>query len=57
VWGAESSALTSARASLDSHLPAFAAERSRLTGVTVDMAAYRAEVESSVAAAARPHYT
>jgi hypothetical protein len=58
VWGADSGALTSARASLDSHLLAFAAERSRLTGATVDMAAYRAEVERSVAASAlRLHYT
>jgi predicted dehydrogenase len=52
VRGVDSGALTSARASLDSHLLAFAAERSRLTGATVDMAAYRAEVESRVAAAA-----
>jgi hypothetical protein len=39
-----------ARASLESHLLAFAAERSRMTGATVDMAAYRAEVENSVPA-------
>jgi predicted dehydrogenase len=50
VRGAGSGALTSARASLESHLLAFAAERSRLTGTTVDMAAYRAEVENSVPA-------
>jgi hypothetical protein len=58
VRGADSRALTSARASLESHLQAFAAERSRLTGATVDMAAYRAEVESRVAASVLPpHYT
>ena len=50
VRGAGSEALTSARASLESHLLAFAAERSRLTGATVDMAAYRTEVEHSVPA-------
>jgi predicted dehydrogenase len=50
VRGVGSGALTSARASLESHLLAFAAERSRLTGATVDMAAYRAEVENSVPA-------
>ena len=52
VRGADSGALTSARASLESHLLAFAAERSRLTGATVDMGAYRADVERSVAAPA-----
>jgi predicted dehydrogenase len=58
VRGADSGALTSARASLESHLLAFAAERSRVTGATVDMAAYRGEVESRGAASAmRPHYT
>jgi hypothetical protein len=35
--------LTSARASLESHLLAFAAEKARLTGQTIDMAAYRRE--------------
>jgi predicted dehydrogenase len=58
VRGADSGALTSAGASLENHLLAFAAERSRLTGATVDMAAYRAEVQSSIAASAlRAHYT
>ena len=50
VRGADSGALTSARASLESHLLAFAAERSRITGATVDMAAYRAEVEAGESA-------
>jgi predicted dehydrogenase len=39
--------LTSARISLDSHLLAFAAERSRLTGTVVDMDAYRTEMEGA----------
>jgi predicted dehydrogenase len=34
--------LTPARESLESHLLAFAAEQSRLSGATVDMAAFRA---------------
>lgn len=38
-------ALTTARTSVESHLLAFAAERSRLTSAVVDMAAYRAEIE------------
>jgi predicted dehydrogenase len=38
-------ALTSARASLESHLLAFAAERARQSGQIVEMAAYRAEIE------------
>ncbi len=33
--------LTSARASLESHIMAFAAEKSRLEGKTIDMAEYR----------------
>ncbi|MBM4465803.1 MAG: Gfo/Idh/MocA family oxidoreductase [Chloroflexi bacterium] len=37
--------LTSARASLESHLLAFAAEQARLEGAIVDMAAYRQQVE------------
>jgi predicted dehydrogenase len=41
-------ALTSGRVSLESHLLAFAAERSRLNGSVVDMDAYRAEIESTV---------
>jgi predicted dehydrogenase len=36
--------LTSVRTSLESHLLAFAAERARITGETVDMASYRAEM-------------
>jgi predicted dehydrogenase len=39
---------TSARASLQSHLMAFAAERSRRTGEVIDMAAYAAEIEGSI---------
>ncbi len=39
----ETSALTDARASLESHLLAFAAEQARLTGASIDMAAFRAE--------------
>jgi len=38
--------LTSARASLESHLMAFAAERARVEGTIVDMGAYRQQVES-----------
>jgi predicted dehydrogenase len=38
--------LTSARASLESHLLAFAAEEARLAGTVVDMAAYRAQAEA-----------
>lgn len=45
-------ALTSARISLESHLLAFAAERSRLSGTIVDMPAYRAEIESTAQAGA-----
>jgi predicted dehydrogenase len=39
--------LTSARASLESHLLGFAAERSRTTGAVIDVAAYRAEIEAA----------
>jgi len=38
--------LTSARASLESHLLAFAAEKARVEGTIVDMDAYRQQVES-----------
>jgi predicted dehydrogenase len=38
-------ALTSARASLESHLMAFAAEEARVTGRTIEMDQYRAAVE------------
>jgi len=41
----EASPLTSARASLESHLMAFAAEEARVQGTVVDMAVYRARVE------------
>ena len=37
---------TSARASLESHLLAFAAEKARVEGIIVDMDAYRRQVES-----------
>ena len=39
--------LTSARASLESHLLAFAAEKARLEGAIVDMDAYRRQVDSA----------
>jgi predicted dehydrogenase len=44
-------ALTTARASLESHLMAFAAEEARLTGRVVDMPAYRGAVEREAALA------
>ena len=40
--------LTSARASLESHLTAFAAEKARVEGTIVDMGAYRRQAESAV---------
>jgi predicted dehydrogenase len=46
IRDANAGSLTSARTSLESHLLAFAAERSRLGAEPVDMPAYRAEVES-----------
>jgi predicted dehydrogenase len=46
-------ARTTARASLESHLLAFAAEESRLGGRVVDMDEYRARIEDEVAAAER----
>ncbi|MBN1399665.1 MAG: Gfo/Idh/MocA family oxidoreductase [Anaerolineae bacterium] len=42
----EGVAMTSARASLESHLMAFAAEKARVEGVIVDMSAYRQEAEA-----------
>ena len=39
--------LTSARASLESHLLAFAAEKARVEGTMVDMDAYRQQVEGA----------
>jgi predicted dehydrogenase len=43
----KSEPLTSARASLESHLMAFAAENARVEGTIVDMDAYRRQVESA----------
>ena len=45
--------LTSARASLESHLMAFAAERARVEGTLIDMARFRAEIEAAAASAAQ----
>lgn len=42
----EHAPLTSARASLESHLMAFAAECAHVDGAMVDMAAYKAEIEA-----------
>ncbi len=44
----EETPLTSARASLESHLMAFAAEQARIEGAVLDMRAYRANVEARV---------
>jgi predicted dehydrogenase len=44
------SPLTSARASLESHLMAFAAEEARVEGTMIDMAAYRERVEREAGA-------
>jgi len=44
----KSEPLTSARASLESHLRAFAAEKARVEGTIVDMGAYRRQVEGAV---------
>ncbi|RIK47442.1 MAG: gfo/Idh/MocA family oxidoreductase [Chloroflexi bacterium] len=46
VLRGEAEPLTSARASLESHLLAFAAEEARLAGTVVDMAAFRARAEA-----------
>ncbi len=43
--------LTSGQVSLQSHLMGFAAEEARVTGQTIDMAAYRARVEAQARAA------
>jgi hypothetical protein len=48
IRDADGGTLTTARISLESHLLAFAAERSRVSGAPVDMTAYRAEVESEL---------
>jgi hypothetical protein len=42
IGGSQHTALTSARESVESHLMAFAAEASRLSGAAVDMRTYRA---------------
>jgi hypothetical protein len=47
VRHADMEGLTSARVSLESHLLAFAAERSRATGTAINMAAYRTEIEEA----------
>ncbi len=46
--------LTSARASLESHLMAFAAEQARVGGVVIDMEAFRRKAESLVAETQSP---
>jgi len=43
----KSEPLTSARASLESHLLAFAAEKARIEGTNVDMDTYRRQVEDA----------
>ncbi len=48
--GKEQAALTSARGALESHLLAFAAERARVEGSVIEMAAFRAEAEHSTVA-------
>jgi hypothetical protein len=45
VLRGEAEALTSARASLESHLLAFAAEEARLSGRVIQMDEYRARAE------------
>ncbi|MHB1294532.1 MAG: Gfo/Idh/MocA family protein [Anaerolineae bacterium] len=50
VRGVQGGTITSARASLESHLMAFGAERARLTGSMLDMAAYRSEIEAKASA-------
>ena len=45
--GEPDDSLTSARASLESHLMAFAAEESRLNGTVVEMAAFRDQAEAA----------
>ncbi len=49
LTGVQQEPLTSARASLESHLMAFAAEEARLDGEMLDMAAYRQRVEANLA--------
>ena len=46
VRGVTRSSSTTARASLESHLMAFAAEEARVSGQMLDMAAYRQQVEA-----------
>jgi predicted dehydrogenase len=54
VRAVDHGALTSARASLESHLLAFAAEESRTSGVPVDMAEYRRRVEGRASVSRSP---
>jgi len=49
--GAPEAVLASGRSALESHLLGFAAERARERGEIVDLAEYRAEVESRLAPA------
>ena len=51
--GERQDVLTSARESVESHLLAFAAEEARLSGDSIDMAAYRAQLEQDMATGAR----
>ncbi len=46
--GAHSGVLTSVRQAVESHLMAFAAEQARLSGVSVDMSAFRHRVTATV---------
>ena len=50
VRGEPDDTLTSARASLESHLLAFAAEESRLHHTTINMAEYRQQAEAAASA-------
>ncbi|MBV9279788.1 MAG: hypothetical protein JOZ41_06885 [Chloroflexi bacterium] len=54
VRRADTGTFTSARSALESHLLAFAAERSRATGSIVDLAQYRCEVERASASDVQP---
>jgi hypothetical protein len=46
--GAHTDVLTPAREAVESHLMAFAAEQARLSGVSVDMSAFRRRVTATV---------
>lgn len=50
VNGVPDDSITTARASLESHLQAFAAEESRYTNTVIDMAEYRARVDAEARA-------